>query len=430
MESLWTKEASLPSFPRLQGEHKTQVLIVGGGIAGLLCAHRLAQAGVDYILIERQRICSGITQNTTAKITAQHGLCFHTLVRRLGRDAAKLYLLANEAAVKEYRRLCAGIDCGFENKDNFVYSAQAELLDEELEALYLLGSSAEPAKDLPIPVDNCGAVRFRNQAQFQPLQFLSHIAGGLNIYENTPLLELRGNTAIIQGGRITAEKTVIATHFPWLNKHGMFFLKLYQQRSYVLALTQVQRLDGMYIGAEKNSLSLRTYGDTLLLGGGGHRTGKTGGNWAELKSFAQAHYPGAKAVTQWATQDCMTLDGIPYIGQYSRHTPNLYVITGFNKWGMTNAMAGASLITDLILGNDNPYAEVFSPQRSIWQPQLLINAGESAWNLLRPTRRRCPHMGCALKWNAQEHSWDCPCHGSRFSAEGECLDNPATGDLQ
>lgn len=126
----------------------------------------------------------------------------------------------------------------------------------------------------------------------------------------------------------------------------------------------------------------------------------------------------------------MTLDGVPYIGRYSKRTPDFYVATGFNKWGMTSSMVSARILTDMITGRKNPYAPVFSPSRSILHPQLAVNAFESAVNLLTPSSKRCPHLGCALKWNPQEHSWDCPCHGSRFTQNGKIIDNPATGDLK
>lgn len=140
--------------------------------------------------------------------------------------------------------------------------------------------------------------------------------------------------------------------------------------------------------------------------------------------------PGAKEVCRWATQDCMTLDGVPYIGQYSKRTPNLYVATGFNKWGITSSMVASMVLCDLVQGRENPYADIFSPSRTMLRPQLFINGFEAAVNLLTPTKPRCPHMGCALKWHPQEHSWDCPCHGSRFADDGKLLDNPATGDLK
>ena len=186
----------------------------------------------------------------------------------------------------------------------------------------------------------------------------------------------------------------------------------------------------MYLDEQENGLSFRSHNDALILGGVGHRTGKQGGNWNELEQFTQVHYPNAKITHRWATQDCMSLDGIPYIGQYSARTPNLYVATGFNKWGMTSSMVAAQVLTDLITGKGSPYADLFSPSRSILHPQLGMNAMETTKNLLSFSTKRCPHMGCALKWNPQERSWDCPCHGSRFEENGKLIDNPATGDLK
>jgi len=238
------------------------------------------------------------------------------------------------------------------------------------------------------------------------------------------------NTAITDHGSITAENIIVATHFPFLNKHGSYFLKLYQQRSYAISLENAPPLSGMYRDEAENGLSFRSHKGSLILGGGSHRTGKESPGWRELEQAAQVYYPAAAITHRWATQDCMTLDSIPYIGRYSAWTHNLYVATGFNKWGMTSSMVSAQLLTDLILGKDNPYAAIFSPSRSILHPQLGINALESTKNLLTPTAPRCPHLGCALKWNPQEHSWDCPCHGSRFTSDGKLIDNPSTGNLK
>jgi glycine/D-amino acid oxidase-like deaminating enzyme len=213
-----------------------------------------------------------------------------------------------------------------------------------------------------------------------------------------------------------------------LNKHGLYPLKLYQHRSYVLALRGAKNVEGMYVDESDTGLSFRSYGDYLLLGGGGHRTGKQGGNFRELEAFARNYYKKAEIVGRWATQDCMTLDDIPYVGMYSKNTPDLFVATGFNKWGMTNAMVTSRILCDLALERTNPYASIFSPSRTILRPQLAINAFESTVGLLTPTTPRCPHLGCALKYNRAEHTWDCPCHGSRFTEDGQLIDNPATDD--
>lgn len=431
MSSIWTECVKRPGFEVLHGDMKTDVLIIGGGIAGILCAHMLKQAGVDCVLVEQNEICSGVTQNTTAKITLQHGLFAHKLVERFGAETARLYLLANRQALEHYRTLCTDIECDFCIRDSFVYSVHDKrVLEREMEALQRLGFSSELVHALPLPFLVAGAIHMADQAQFHPLKFLFTVAKPLRIFEHTRVLELKSGRAVTRQGTIRAEKIIVATHFPFLNKHGSYFLKMHQHRSYVLALENAPDVKGMFVDQAQNGLSFRSHGGLLLLGGGGHRTGKTGGGWAQLEEFARCNYPAARVISRWATQDCMTLDTVPYIGQYSAGTPDLYVATGFHKWGMTSAMVAAALLCDLVQGRDNIYAEVFSPARKMYLPQLSLNAGQAALNLLTPTAPRCPHMGCALKYNRQEHSWDCPCHGSRFSGDGQLLDNPATGPLK
>ena len=429
MDSVWTQTAQLPSFAPLRGDIKTDVLIIGGGLAGILCAARLAQAGVDYVLVEADAICSGITKNTTAKITSQHGLIYDGLIRSMGAEKAQLYLEANQKALEQYRKWCRNIDCGFEEQDAFVYALDdRQKIDRELEALQRLHFRASFARELPLPFPVAGAVRFPRQAQFHPLKFVAGIAGDLRIHEHTKVCHLMRGRAVTDGGTIAAKKIIVTTHFPMLNKHGGYFMKLYQHRSYVLALKGAPGFDGMYVDEEEKGMSFRHDRDVLLLGGGSHRSGKQGGNWRELERFAKRHYPQGEIIARWATQDCMTLDHVPYIGQYARNTPDLFVATGFNKWGMTSSMVAADILTDLVQGRQNPYAGVFAPSRSILHPQLFINAAETTLNLLMPTAPRCPHMGCALRYNKAEHSWDCPCHGSRFAEDGTLIDNPATDD--
>lgn len=431
MDSVWKQTSVIPSFESLKGDIKTDVLVIGGGLAGILCAYLLEQAGVDCTLAEADTVCSGITKNTTAKITSQHGFLYDKLICEFGTETAGLYLRANEEALNEYRALCENIQCDFEEKDNFVYSLDSRAkVERELDALRKIGAPAQAADRLPLPFSVAGTIRFLNQAQFNPLKFVSGIVKGLHIYEHTAVRELIGTMAVTDHGKITADKIIVATHFPFLNKHGSYFLKLYQHRSYVLALQGAPDMNGMYVDEAQKGMSFRNYKDLLLIGGGDHRTGKKGGNFAELEEFAGRHYPNAKIKYRWAAQDCMTLDGVPYIGRYSACTTDLYVATGFNKWGMTSSMVSARLLNDLVQGKENPYARVFSPSRTILRPQLAANAVEAVVSLLTPTVPRCPHMGCALKWSKAEHSWECPCHGSRFEENGKLIDNPATGDLK
>ena len=429
MKSVWKDTAQLPRLPQLNKDIHTDVLIIGGGIAGILTAYFLHQAGVKYVLVEKNTICSGTTQNTTAKITYQHGLIYHKILKSSGVESARQYLTANGRAFAKYAEMCEEIDCDYAIKDNYVYSvADRKKLIDEMDALRRIGYSAEFCEKPNIPLKTVGAVKFPNQAQFHPLKFIASIADGLNIYEHTFVREMIGNTAVTHNGKIIADKVITATHFPFINKHGSYFLKLYQHRSYVLGLSNAQNVEGMYVDECRTGLSFRNHGDLLLLGGGGHRTGHKGGNWNELREFAEKVYPHSTEQYHWAAQDCISLDDIPYIGRYSKRTHHLYVASGFNKWGMTGAMTAAMILTDRILGKQNDCAEVFDPSRSILKPQLLVNGFEATKNLLTISKKRCPHLGCALKWNSAERSWDCPCHGSRFSEHGKILDNPANGN--
>lgn len=431
MNSIWSETAKSPEFNALDGDIKTDVLIVGGGIAGILCAYELQKAGVDYALIESERICGGITKNTTAKITSQHGLIYQDLIKKFGTEKARAYYDANQSAVETYRNLCADIDCDFGEKPSYVYSIDDERkIENELNALEKMGRPAQFASSVSLPFSVAGAVKFERQAQFNPLKFLYAVSKDLNIYENTKLLEFLPDKITTNRGNVTAKKIIVATHFPILNKHGMYFIKMYQHRSYVVALKNASDVGGMYVDENEKGLSFRNYGDLLLLGGGSHRTGEKGGNWKELSAFAKENYPEAEPVCQWAAQDCITLDGMPYIGQYSKNTPDLYVTTGFNKWGMTSSLVGAKILADAVCGKKNSYAELFSPSRSILHPRLASNLCKTVLNLLTPTVPRCPHLGCALKYNPQERSWDCPCHGSRFTEDKKLIDNPATGDMK
>ena len=345
MDSLWTKTAARPAFDRLEGDARTDALVIGGGMAGILCAYMLRRAGVDCMLIEAERICGGVTAGTTAKLTLQHGLFCDKMLRRFGTERTAAYIRAQQRAIEEYRRLCEAVPCDFEERPSVVYSrTDRERIEREVRALERVGVFAEFTAETCLPFAVTGAVRVEGQAQLHPLKLAFALAQELPIYEHTRALEWRPDGVITDRGRIRAERVVVATHFPFLRWRGGFFLKMYQHRSYVLGLENVPKMDGMYVDEDSGGLSFRGCGELLLLGGGAHRTGKRGGGWRELEAFAGMRYPDARVVERWATQDCMTLDALPDIGQYSRKTPQLYVETGFQKWGMSSAMAAADML--------------------------------------------------------------------------------------
>jgi len=298
------------------------------------------------------------------------------------------------------------------------------------------------------------------------------LADQLTIYEQSRVLTAEGDLLTTELGSVQAEHIVFACHFPFVNFPGMYFARMHQERSYVLALQGAPPVDGMFLGVGRDTFSLRTYGELLLLGGGGHRTGENteGGRYDLLRRKAREWFPQSQETAHWSAQDCMPPDHVPYIGPYSSSHPGWYVATGFQKWGMTSSMAAATLLCDMIQGRDNPYAGLFSPSRldPAALPGILTEGGQAVKSMvkrffqipaeaakdipaghggivflngkkagvyrdesgaLHPVDIRCPHLGCQLEWDPDEKTWDCPCHGSRFDCLGRLISGPAQTDL-
>ncbi|ATD54349.1 FAD-dependent oxidoreductase [Clostridium chauvoei] len=476
MKSIWSESCNFEKREALKGDIKTDILVIGAGIAGVLIAYMLKESGKDVIVIEGDEIAGGNTKNTTAKITSQHDLIYNKLILEFGEEGARQYAKANEIAIKKYKEIIEKrkIECDFEEKSAYIYSLnEIDKLKEEVEAAKKLGIKAEFIKETNLPFEIKGAVKFNNQGQFNPLKFLKDISKDLIIYENTRALEIKENLVVTNRGEITANHIVVATHYPIMNTPGYYFMRMHQERSYVIALENVNNIDGMYIDADKEGYSFRTYKNLLLLGGITQRTGENeeGGSYDKLRQVTKELFPNSKEKYYWSAQDCMTMDGIPYIGEYSYETPNIYVATGFNKWGMTNSMVAAMIISDMILEKENDFSDIFSPKRfdlSLSINNIAKDISQTAKNFIAqkvyiPSNRiehiknghggivdydgekvgvykdnegkaffvttKCAHLGCQLHWNADELTWDCPCHGSRFDYKGRLIESPATKDL-
>ena len=468
-ESIWTKSCRLKERTSLDGDIKTDVAVIGGGMAGILTAWELENAGVRTVVLEAERVGGGQTRNTTAKITSQHGMFCSEFLDKKGKETAEKYVRANEEAVREYKRIVKEkqIDCNLEETDSYVYSSDEEALEKETEAAVMLGVDVSLERKTEIPVICAGAVRFKDQAQFHPMKFIGALAENLTVYENTPVRTVEDNLLRTPMGSVEADKIIFATHYPFVNFPGMHFLRMHQERSYVLALEGAGKIRGMYIGDGPDALSFRQFGKYLLLGGMGHRTGEMdGSSYTKLREQAERLYPGSQEIACWSAQDCITADRIPFIGQYSLEKPDWYIASGFQKWGMTSSMVSALLLKDLVCGRANPYTEVFTPDRFSAEeiPQIAKDTGRAlkgltkrffhlpgeTINMIEPghaavvetTEGRagvyrsedgqiyqvdvvCPHLGCRLVWNQDERSWDCPCHGSRFDYRGNLLNGPA-----
>lgn len=442
MESIWEKTMKMPQRGALKEDIQTEAVVIGGGMTGILTACLLEQKGIETVVLEAARVGSGQTGRTTAKITIQHNLIYERLIRTYGKEYAKRYADANRLAMERYRKLASDrdISCSLEERSAFLYSVQEkEALERECEAARSLGVEARLVGETTLPFSVKTALEFPGQLQFHPLEFLKAVAGTLRIYEETPVLKAEKDGVITPEGKVRAKYIVFACHYPFPKLRGLYFLKMHQDRSYVLALKGAQPMDGMYLSIDKGGYSLRSYGPYLLFGGMGHRTGEhpDSGCYGPLRQAARQYWPEHTEEAAWSAQDCMTLDGIPYVGPFSWTRQNWYAAFGYGKWGMTNSMTAAMLISDRITGRENLNGRVFRPGRMLSgqaMGALFGQVGHAAagWGKhLKPKEQMtCTHLGCALTWNPEEQSWECPCHGSRYGCEGKVLDGPAKEDLR
>ncbi|MBE6996342.1 MAG: FAD-dependent oxidoreductase [Ruminococcaceae bacterium] len=477
MNSIWTKDVTLPEFPALNAHLRADAVIIGGGLTGLLTANALRRAGLETVILEADRIGGGQSGKTTAKLTAQHALHYQKLEKTLGLETAQRYARSQLAAVERLRRLVWewGMDCDFTDCTTFLYTTGAPAaLETEYALCRRLGMDVFLTTDTELPFA-ATALGLRKQACFHPLKLLRALSDGLTIYEHSRVLRVRGHTVSTARGSVTAGKLIFACHFPFLNVPGFFFLRQHQERSYVLALEGAAPMNDCYLGVEEDGLSFRPYGRCLLLGGGGHRTGenRSGARYAALEQAARRFWPRANIAARWSAQDCMPMDGLPCIGRFSAAHPDYLAATGFRKWGMSNAVLAAEILSDLAAGRDtSPDCAIFSPQRfhlrasakqlsedalcsakgltrRLLAPGRIpvedlpagrggvvtmdgkkVGAYRSEDGLLHIVSLKCPHLGCQLEWNPDEKTWDCPCHGSRFDVDGHLLDGPAQSDLR
>ena len=500
MNSLWLNEKTKEKFPKLEKDLETQVCIIGAGIFGISTAYYLTQKGYNVTILERDKIANRVTGHTTAKITSQHGLIYHYLLNQYGKEFARKYYLANQKSIQEIEKIITQnqIECDFERQNSCVYTtnqSEIEKIEEELQALKELDIEASKTEKTPLPFEIVSGIEFKNQAQFNPIKYIDGLVKQITdtkgkIFENTICYDVKrdGDSYICytENNTVKAKYVVLASHYPFINFPGVYFAKMYQSSSYVIGIdTKSELFDGMYINIQSPIYSFRTAKDAdkkiLLLGGGDHKTGENTSyqdSYGLLEEKAKQWYPNCEIKYRWSTRDCITLDKIPYIGEFSNTLPNMYVGTGFNKWGMTSSNVAARIITDKIDEKENEYSEVFEATRlnpivnkdevknmvsqtvkslvveRIEEPEKVINDKTSLDDLKQETgqiiewngekvgvykdiegkmfavKPVCTHLGCILNWNGANKTWDCPCHGSRFDYTGKNLYNPALKDLE
>ena len=386
MNSLWlTENKNNSKFESLSKNINTDVCIIGAGIFGMTCGYYLSKAGLNVSIIEKNEIGHKTTGHTTAKIISQHGLFYSYLVETYGEGFAKDYLSANQEAIENIKNIIDDekINCDFERQSNFVYTTnpnEVAQIKKEVDVLNALGFPANFVTKTGLPFDVVGAVQFKNQAQFNPIKYLNGLTKCISknngeIFTNTTVTDVKkiGDNFYIftPNNVVTSKYVILASHYPFVNFPGIYFFKMYQASSYVIGVDVKKTINnGMYITASDPTFSFRTANyngkKILLLGGCGHKTGTPApyeDTYGTLENYAKQLYPNCEILFRWDTRDCITLDKIPYIGRFSNVMDNIYVGTGFNKWGMTTSNVAANIVCDMILGKENKYAYVFDSTR-------------------------------------------------------------------
>lgn len=489
--SLWPATAEIDEFPVLHGDIEVDVAVVGAGITGVTVAHLLKREGKSVALLDMRRVGLGTTGHTTAKLTVGHSLVYAKLSASHGPDAARLYAESNREAISQMNTLVADlrIDCDWEPASNYVYtesSGRLDQLEEELGAVRSAGVLAEMTRETDLPFPVAGAIRLDDQAQFHPLKYLAGLVAripgdGSHVFEQTRATAVKtGETPTVEtsSGRVVAKHVVIATQLPFLDR-GLFFAKAHPQKSFVISaeMEEARTPRGMYISIDEPTRSIRSTpaGDGrrhLIVGGESQRPGDERSDkdaYRTLDEFMRAEFDVASE-RHWSALDYLPADGLPYIGRLRPGDERLHVATGFAKWGLTKGTIAARIISDAIVGRPNPWAALYDTRR--WTPRssaksLVTENGRvarrfvadrirtrSAGEQLAPGEgavvriglrhqaiyrdesgnkhvlsARCPHLGCLVAWSDADKTWECPCHGSRFSAEGGLLQGPATAGL-
>lgn len=498
MSSYWadsTKNIG-KEYSNLSKNLEAEVCIIGGGITGASVAYYLTKEGRNVVLLEKDKVCLKTSGNTTAKITSQHGLFYKYLLESEGFEFAKKYYEANENAIRNIENIVneENIDCDFEKQqDSYVFTQkedEVQKIKDEVESVKKIGGNAEFTTKTNLPFSVQGAMKFQNQAQFNPRKYVLGLlnkieeSGNGSIFEDSKVVDVKKDgdmyKVYTKNNYVRAKFVVLACHYPIINSPGFYFFKMYQSRSHAIAIeADADFFEGMYINSELPTKSFRTIKDGnkrfLVIVGSDYKTGADI-NYEninnELEKIARDMYPNCKVKYRWSAQDCISLDKIAYIGEFSKFMPNVYVGTGYKKWGMTLSNVAANIICDKIQGRENEYEDIFKATRT--EPIKNIKEVE---NMLKQTTKSlvlekfeipiteveeikngegkiinsngkkvavykdengkiyavkpiCSHLGCELTWNSLEHTWDCPCHGSRFDVNGKSIETPSINNLE
>ncbi|MDP9001777.1 MAG: FAD-dependent oxidoreductase [Myxococcota bacterium] len=489
-ESLWSATVPPVAYPALSADAEVDVVVVGGGITGVTAAFLLADAGQRVLLVEARRLGSGVTSGSTVHLTEAVDTRYHQIEKDFGKEGARLVAISSRAAIERVSALTVahGIASDLVRRPGLLFTESEDDLDElkkECEAATRAGLHVELLADAGLPFATRGALRFPDQAQMHGLRYLKGLAKaahskGAMLHEESRVVTVDdGDPCTVHlehGPTIRARKVFVATHAP-LNR---VFLqtKIHAYRSYVLAFANAQVGDALFWDTQDpyHYFSSFAFDGTsyLIVGGEDHKTGttlKTEEHFDALADWAKQHFRLTVPAYRWSAQVEEPVDGLPYIGRNSM-SENVYVATGFSGNGITFGNVAAQIVTDLVLGRESPWADLYAATRirpiasasefaseNIDFPMHFVSdrlhpvearqardiaPGEGKTMRVRGERLAvyrdpqgmlhavssvCTHLGCLVRFNAAATSWDCPCHGSRFDVDGEVLDGPAIRPL-
>ena len=491
--SYWEASEDLLNKTALDESIETDVCIVGGGIAGITTAYLLTKAGKKVVVIDDGAIGGGETSRTTAHLSNALDDRIYRVEGWHGEEKAKLAVEAHARAIGEIERIVEteNIDCDFTRVDGFLIEAEdggKDDLNKELEAAHRAGfAEVEFVERAPVQDFDTGkCLRFPRQAQFHVLKYLSGLAkaieasGGV-LFSNTRAIEWTGKDApkvkTASGQTIRAKSIVLATNYPIMSR---MFAELPAYRTYVIgARVPKNSIEKCLIWDNADPyIYVRTQPendyDVLIVGGEDHRTGQAedfDARFGRLVQWTQKRFPQAQEILyKWSGQYLETHDGLAFIGRFSSSEPDVFLITGDSGMGMTHGTIGGMLVSDLILERSNPWTEVFEPSRILTQsiaeavPEIIsstvpyvdwirggdvstadeikngtgaiISRGTTKIAAYRDETGKlfersavCTHLGCIVRFNSLEKTWDCPCHGSRFGVDGHPINAPALTGL-
>lgn len=446
-QSLWLHNTTPMTTSTLSSDTVCDICIVGAGLSGVYTAYLLAQAGLRVIVIEAKSIGEGATAHSTGKLTAQHGLFYHTLKQ----EDAKLYYQVNKDAIEQ--ALKQADKTTYTAATSFIYTTETEnrvLLKQEYETYKKIGIPSLITNDTELADKAQLALGMQHETQIHPVHFLLHFAklaqqAGAQFFTHTRVTQVTDKPTVTtaEGYTIACKKLVLCTHYPIDSIAGLNTLKLTVDRAYLTATACSDLLQGQYISIDSPARTIRTAkidGQSYFLyGGTSHLAGTEGDTTKyydtltqELNSAFDLSEPGFL----WSAQDMTTPDSIPFVGPMTKDS-SIYIATGFKKWGLSSSLVAAEILRGYFTKKEHRATQLYMPSRIQGRTvyDMLTKAGFISEQFItgyvtRISAPKCTHLGCKTRWNDADETWDCPCHGSRFDKKGNVIEGPAVYPLK